>query len=142
VVESIPLAGRTRLSSYVILTERDRILLCRISAEVPRAEGQWTLPGGGVEFGEPPISTARREAFEETGLRIEVGPVADVMSELFRFDPEPVHVIRIIYYGNVTGGELKHELSGSTDRAEWFALDQARALPLVKLARHALELAF
>lgn len=33
-------------------------------------EGTWSVPGGHLEFGESPESTALREVFEETSLKI------------------------------------------------------------------------
>jgi len=32
----------------------------------------WTTPGGGIERGESPFQAAQREAYEETGYRVEV----------------------------------------------------------------------
>lgn len=45
-----------------------KILLCR-RAEPPRA-GFWTLPGGFMECGESLQQAAAREAYEETGIRL------------------------------------------------------------------------
>ncbi|MEL6940020.1 MAG: hypothetical protein AAFO84_12580 [Cyanobacteria bacterium J06598_1] len=39
----------TRVSAYGLVTDHEnRILLCRLSREIPRWEGYWTLPGGGL----------------------------------------------------------------------------------------------
>ena len=52
---------RTRVSAYGLVTDPDRILLCRVSKALPRWQGQWTLPGGGINFGEAPQDAMVRE---------------------------------------------------------------------------------
>ena len=47
--------------------DEGRILLARLSA-IEVDVGAWTLPGGGVDFGEHPDAAAIRELEEETGL--------------------------------------------------------------------------
>ena len=47
-------SARQRVAAYVVCTDaEDRLLLCRLTALTARP-GAWTLPGGGVEFGEHP----------------------------------------------------------------------------------------
>ena len=59
----------TRVAAYVVaLDEHGRLLLTRLNERTSRP-GAWTLPGGGVEFGEHPEVTALRELEEETGYR-------------------------------------------------------------------------
>ena len=60
----------------VIWNGRGEVLLIRRAKE-PRI-GQWSLPGGKVEFGETLIAAVLREVSEETGLEVEILGLIDV----------------------------------------------------------------
>ncbi len=137
--------NRTRVAPYALCLDADgRILLCRIGTGIfePQA-GYWTLPGGGLDFGEAPAPGALRELEEEAGLTGEVTDIVDVDSQVYgprTGRPGELHAIRVIYRVRITGGGLRDEVDGSTDTCAWFPLDQARALPLVDLAEHGIRL--
>ena len=137
----------TRVAAYALCVEEGRILLCRIAAGYWSGVGEWTLPGGGLDFGESPRDGAIRELAEETGLTGEIIELADVLSWSGRWIhprdgvDEAYHGLQIVYRVRATGGELRHETGGSTDRAAWFGMEEAAALPLVDLAREGLRLA-
>ena len=61
----------------VVLREDGAVLLVRRAR--PPAVGSWTLPGGKVEEGETPELAIAREVLEETGLRVEVGPIVETL---------------------------------------------------------------
>jgi 8-oxo-dGTP diphosphatase len=134
---------RTRVAAYALSTdESGRILLCRIAPSVAPGE-IWTLPGGGLEFGEPPEVAVLRELAEESGFQGEIVRLADVTDRVLT-DSEGggrLHAIRIVYRVRVTGGELRHEVDGSTDMCAWFTPEEASRLNLGGLANHALTLA-
>ncbi len=137
------LAPTTRVASYALVEDESRrLLLVRIAPGYPAA-GKWTLPGGGLNFGEDPALGVLRELGEETGLTGEVIDLAFVHSYVRGALPNhglgAYHAIRIVYRVRITGGGLRDEIEESTDRAAWFALDEARALPLVDLAVTALD---
>ncbi|WP_254513115.1 NUDIX hydrolase [Anatilimnocola floriformis] len=131
---------RTRVAAYAVIADSERILLCRISAQLPDLAGQWTLPGGGIDFGETPLAGMIREVNEETGLAVEPIDVAHVDSFVRPTPERTTHHVRIIYRARVIGGELRHEVSGSTDRCEWWPKDSLP--PLVDLAEIGVRLAF
>lgn len=138
----------TRIASYALCVRDGRVLLCRIAPSYWGDAGSWTLPGGGLEFGESPADGALRELGEETGLTGQVIGLAEIQDWSGRWThpvdgvDEAFHAIQLIHHVEVTGGELRDELDGSTDAARWFTREEARALPLVDLARVGLRLAF
>ena len=135
-----------RVAAYaVIVDDHDRLLLAHWN-EGRRAA--WTMPGGGLEPGEDPESAARREVKEETGYRVEIYRLLGIHSRVIPPGRRlktgadlPLHTLRIVYRARITGGRLRNETDGSTDRAEWFPLTEVRALQRVKLVEIALEMA-
>lgn len=123
-----------------MLTDNGKILLCRLSSHIS-SRGEWTLPGGGIEFGEHPEEAAVREVLEETGFEVKLTGLAHVDSIVFNVTEGKMHAIRFIYRAKILRGSLTHESDGSTDRCEWFNIADARKLPLVTLARLGIDLA-
>jgi 8-oxo-dGTP diphosphatase len=138
--------GRTRLGGYALCTdEAGRILLARLSVlEVD--VGAWTLPGGGVEFGEHPDRAVLRELEEETGYRGEIASVAGIFSHVYRqsraAEGRDLHFLGILYHVRIVGGDLRDEVGGTTDAARWIARDELADIRLVEIARFGVELAF
>ena len=135
-----------RVAAYaVIIDDDDRMLLAHWN-EGRRAA--WTLPGGGLEPGEDPEHAARREVREETGYQVGIDELLGIHSRVIpagrRITADaagPLHALRIVYRARVTGGHLRNEIDGSTDRAEWFPLASVPGLQRVKLVDIALEMA-
>jgi 8-oxo-dGTP diphosphatase len=135
-----------RVAAYnVCIDAAGRLLLCRLSA-ITEAAGAWTLPGGGVEFGEHPESAALRELEEETGLvgTIDALLAVDSVHRPVRLgeDAADYHSIRILYRTTIVGGELQHEVAGSTDRAAWHTRADLETLPLVATSELGVRLAY
>jgi ADP-ribose pyrophosphatase YjhB (NUDIX family) len=131
------------VGAYALCVNDQKLLLARIAPAYPDA-GKWTLPGGGVNWGEAPDMAAVRELWEETGLRSTAIRPAGIFSATYLRGPErdrdSVHHIGIVYEIDVVEGALCDEEHGSTDRCGWIALHQVDALPLTALARYGREL--
>jgi len=136
----------TRVSAYAVcVDEARRILLCRIAPGYTTSyDGWWTLPGGGLDHGEPPDAGALRELTEETGLTGEITDLLDVDSWHRTFanrEGEELdwHGVRVLYRCRITGGELRDEPDGSTDTCRWFGRDELPIDTLVDIAELAVK---
>lgn len=125
--------------SYGVLVHEERIVLVR-SSNPTHTPPLWWLPGGGIHFGEAPHETLVREFHEETGLAVRSPQILSVSSDLRRrANGDQIHTVRIIYTVELEGGELRHEVHGTTDHARWFSLSELDDLNLADYARAALK---
>lgn len=78
----------------------DEVLLIRRGK--PPREGEWSLPGGRIERGEPVRDAALRELVEETGVEARLVGLIDVVDGLFGSD---FHYVLIDYLAEWVSGE-------------------------------------
>lgn len=100
----------------VILMRDKQILLVKRKYD-PR-KGGWTLPAGFMEWTENPEQTAIRETKEETNLDIAVKEFFCILSG---FDDPRVHVILIVYKGEILNGDIAP--GDDAEDVQFFPLD-------------------
>ncbi len=134
---------RQRVSAYGLVIKDDQILLARIAAGYPGA-GSWTLPGGGIDWGEHPEVAMHRELYEETGLSGEVLSLLGIDS--LRLERRrngrlvSFHAIRIIYHVDAAGQPVVTETDGSVSESRWMPLAETTTVPTVELVTRALDM--
>ncbi|WP_120950976.1 NUDIX hydrolase [Arthrobacter oryzae] len=133
----------TRPAAYAVIIRDAEILLAYWKQD--GREG-WTLPGGGLDLAEHPVDGCRREIAEETGYDAEIGVMLGIdvghwPSEV-RLDggERDFQSLRLVYEATVTGGELRHEVNGTTTHAAWIPLDAVAELNRVSLVDAGLRL--
>jgi len=133
----------TRPASYVV-AQRDGAVLLAHWNEGGRTG--WTLPGGGMEGRESTEETAIREFREETGYEVALDGLLGVdtyyVDGVDRLVPGAgdLRCVRVIYTGHVVGGDLTHEVDGTTDECRWVPLAEVAELDTVSLVDVALEM--
>ncbi len=84
------------------LVERERKVLLVRRVNMPE-QGKWTLPAGFVEFDEDPRLAAMRECEEETGLKVRVTDLVDVIHG--QEHPRGASIV-IVYRAEIAEGQL------------------------------------
>ena len=97
---------RPVLGVGAVIVDGSRVLLVKRAQEP--LKGEWSLPGGAVELGETLEAAVVREVGEETGLKIEVGPVVEVFERVQRERSGRVeyHYVVVDYLCRAVGGTL------------------------------------
>ena len=121
----------------VIVDAAKRVILVKRQHE-PLA-GQWSLPGGRLELGESLEAGVAREAREETGLIVDVGPVVEVFDRILIDDGARVryHYVLIDYLCRPRGGVLA--AGGDVVDAVWVEPDRLPAYRLTEMAAQVVQ---
>ncbi|MDN5746739.1 MAG: NUDIX domain-containing protein [Nocardioidaceae bacterium] len=124
--------ARQRTAAYAYVVRDGAILLTQTSQLAPDP-GTWHLPGGGIDHGESPEETIRRELWEECGLQGASTGLLTVLDHHFTGTApngraEDFHAIGIIYRAEVGHGEPHVvEEGGTTAEVAWVPLADIEA---------------
>ncbi len=86
-------------------------------------EGEWSYPGGHLEFGETIFETAKREVKEETDLDVEEFELISVADEMRYIKSDGKHYLNIGVKAKYTGGDPKLMEPNKCKEWKWFSLD-------------------
>ena len=119
---------RPLLAADVVIVARSgaslRVLL--VKRRYPPFQGRWAVPGGLVETGEPIAAAAKRELFEETGLR------GVTLREFGAFgDPERDprgRVVSVAYLAEVDKNKVRPRAGDDAAEVRWCSLARPPAL--------------
>jgi len=104
-------------ANAIVINEAGQVLLIKRSDN-----GRWCLPGGHVDYGETIAQTAVREAYEETGIHVEVERLSGVYSSPYPAVEgleRPSHYVIVALVCRPVGGEIT--LSTESTDVRYFA---------------------
>ncbi len=104
----------------VIINQQEKVLLGkRMNAH---GAGSWAFPGGHLEWNETIEECAKREVYEETGLRIKnVQPVTFTND---RFIDEQKHYVTLFVTAEIFEGKLHLKEPDKAEEWAWFSWDE------------------
>jgi len=113
-------SNRNIFATAAIINNRKVFLFRRLKYDV------WELPGGGIEFGEHPSDTARREVKEETGLDVKVENLLAIGSIV---RPDKIHEITFCYLCRPVKENAEAAIGDEDhDKFKWVALSEIKKI--------------
>ena len=124
IAEGLPFRHQ-RVAAYAVVTSSRGVLVTQFSDRTG-AEGQWGLPGGGLEAEEEPSRAVVREVWEESGQVVELSDLALIQtSRWIGRAPagrlEDFHAVRVVYraFCLQPTEPVVHDVGGTTASAAW-----------------------
>lgn len=124
----------------VVCLRGEDVLLIRRGT--PPRLGDWSIPGGRIEWGERAADAALRELYEETGVTAELAGLLDVVDGVFRARTDGQvwgHYVLIDYAARWTSGEPR--AGDDAAEARFFGPAELTTLPLWDETRRIIDLA-
>lgn len=106
----------------MIQNSDDKVLLGNRSNA--HGAGEWSFPGGHLEFGETIFETAKREVKEETDLDVSEFKLISVFDEMRYIKTDGKHYLNISVRAVYKGGEPKLMEPDKCIEWKWFDIDK------------------
>jgi 8-oxo-dGTP pyrophosphatase MutT (NUDIX family) len=117
-----------RIGATAAVLDGERLLLTKRSDN-----GEWCLPGGGIDPGERPAEAAEREVLEETGLTVRVTELLGVYSNpdvvVVYPDGNRVQIVGVLFRAEPVDGVAG--LSNEVTEVGWFTAEEAAELTVI-----------
>lgn len=104
-------------TATALIIKGNKILLGKRNIEP--SKDKWDVPGGFCNYGEDPKDTVKREALEETGLKVEPAEIIGIYMDVYGEEKEPT--LNIGYITEVVGGEER--AGDDLEELQWFDIN-------------------
>ncbi len=105
-------------TAAILIIRRGQVLLAR--RQFQPFKGKYDIVGGFLEYGEHPLKGVRREAHEETGLRVHVLGLLGVYMDTY--GPGGKSTLNFYYVGSILGGRMRAR--DDVAQLKWFPIDK------------------
>ena len=100
-----------------IIEKDGKYLLVQETQE--KCQGKWNIPAGGVDDGENVIDAAKREVFEETGCKVEITGILEIINK----NLEDIDVIIFIFDTKLIEENIQIDGVEISD-VKWFSYEE------------------
>ncbi|QQS52584.1 MAG: NUDIX hydrolase [Bacteroidota bacterium] len=104
-------------------------------------DGNWALPGGWADIAHTPFEVAKKEVWEEAGLKVDPVRLLAVLDKTrWPMPPDKYHIYKMFILCKDLGGELTHGME--TLDAKWMDRSERLPLSLPRTCQEQIELMF
>lgn len=121
----------------VIRNENGKVLLMLRGSNVRNEKGRWSIPGGGVDFGEKREDAVKREVREELDCEVEVLNEILVVDHIIA--EENQHWVTTHFLCKIISGDPQITEMDKCEKLEWFSIEEMKSLPLASHMYRLLE---
>ncbi len=100
-----------------ILEKDGKFLLVQESQEI--CKGKWNVPAGGLEENESLIEGAKREIYEETGCKVEITGILEIINEIL----EGVNIVCFFFDTKIINENVKVD-GQEILNVKWFTYEE------------------
>lgn len=100
-----------------ILEKDGKFLLVQENQKI--CKGKWCIPAGGLDETESLIDGAKREIFEETGCKVEITGILEIVNEIL----EGINVVVFLFDTKIIKESIKVDGKEILD-AKWYTYDE------------------
>jgi 8-oxo-dGTP pyrophosphatase MutT (NUDIX family) len=124
-------------ANVIVVNDKGEILMiCRTD------NGNWAVPGGGMDLGESITDAAIRETLEETGITCQITGLVGIYTNprhviLYTSNGEVRQEFSIVFTARPTGGELRP--SSESSEPQWVSPDVISGLQMHRSMRQRIQ---
>ena len=100
-----------------ILEKNGKFLLVQENQKI--CKGKWNIPAGGLDENESLIEGAKREIYEETGCKVEITGILEIINEIL----EGVNVVCFFFDTKIISENIKAD-GEEISNVKWFTYEE------------------
>jgi len=106
-----------KVVAWGVLEKNGKILLVKENQKV--CKGKWNLPAGGLDGNESLIECAKREIYEETGCKVEITGILEIINEIL----EGVNVVCFFFDTKIIAENINAD-DEEISSVKWFTYEE------------------
>jgi 8-oxo-dGTP diphosphatase len=128
-------------TAVVAVVQNDDGAILLTKRAIPPYLGQWVMPGGKIDLGEPITAALKREVREEVGLDVHVESLIDIY-EIVPSDEHREHYVILYYLASPKSGDDVVPNEGEISEVAWADREAINHMDITRGTKYILSKVF